>query len=36
MIPVVRVITEGLAGRSAGEPGAVLHDTAHRVYRLGS
>jgi hypothetical protein len=36
VIPVVRVITEGLAGRSAGEPGAVLHDIAHHVYRLGS
>lgn len=36
MIPVVRVTTEGPAGLSAGEPGAVLDDTADRVYRLGS
>jgi predicted TIM-barrel fold metal-dependent hydrolase len=31
---VVRVTTESLAGLSAGEQGAVLHDTAARVYRL--
>ena len=33
---VVRVTTECLAGLSAGEQRAVLHDTADRVYRLGS
>ena len=33
---VVRVSIEGLGGLSAGEQRAVLHDTAGRVYRLGS
>jgi len=33
---VVRVTAEGLAGLSAAEQRAVLHDTADRVYRLGS
>jgi len=33
---VVRVTTESLAGLSAGGQRAVLHDTAERVYRLGS
>ncbi len=32
---VVRATTESLAGLSAGEQRAVLHDTADRVYRLG-
>jgi len=33
---VVRVSIECLGGLAAGEQRAVLHDTAARVYRLGS